>query len=222
MFGKNVKRPVDTNTRLQIQDIFYTIQGEGPHSGIPAVFVRLTGCNLACEFCDTVWNDDGDLRFTPEEVVEKVFALKPKHCFLVVITGGEPLRQRAVIPLMRLLLEEGIDVQIETNGTIWHEEIPKAVDIVVSPKTRHVNPHLALRARAWKYVVSRANIDEKDGLPVGLPRPPRGVMNEDIYISPIDEYDRLFNMLNMKAAAKSCMDFGYRLMVQVHKVVGLA
>src|ERR1035437_6012166 len=121
MFGKNhADAPtwlkghpeVSSGEKVIVHSIFYTIQGEGPHAGEPAVFVRLTGCNLRCYFCDTDF-EKGDA-LSIEAVVAAVMAsADPQVCKLVVLTGGEPLRQQ-IIPLCRALTAKGYMTQIET------------------------------------------------------------------------------------------------------------
>ena len=100
---------------LQVNEIFYSIQGESTYSGRPCVFVRLTACNLRCRWCDTEYAFYEGETFTVEQVLEQVRAYK---CPLVEITGGEPLLQEEVYPLMDQLLLEGYEVLIETGGSL--------------------------------------------------------------------------------------------------------
>jgi 7-carboxy-7-deazaguanine synthase len=98
---------------LLVNEIFYSIQGESTHAGRACVFVRLTGCNLRCVWCDTEYAFNEGRRMTRAEIVEQVAAY---DCPLVEITGGEPLLQAEVHPLMVALLERGCTVMIETSG----------------------------------------------------------------------------------------------------------
>jgi 7-carboxy-7-deazaguanine synthase len=98
---------------LLVNEIFYSIQGESTHAGRPCVFVRLTGCNLRCDWCDTEYAFNEGRRMTVAEVGAQVEA---HRCPLVEITGGEPLLQDAVHPLMLAMLERGLSVMIETSG----------------------------------------------------------------------------------------------------------
>ena len=134
---------------LQLSEIFYSIQGEGTYAGVPAVFVRLAGCNLSCDFCDT----DYSLKFLApvEEVVDRVLAAGG-DCPMVVLTGGEPLAQREALALIEALLRAGKRVHIESNGTIA-VELPKDVWLCVSPKER-VHPRMAQRADEVKVIVN--------------------------------------------------------------------
>ncbi len=133
---------------LQLAEIFYSIQGEGTHTGKPAVFVRLAGCNLACAFCDT----DYSLKFVASvpEVVDRVRSLGG-DCPMVVITGGEPLAQRETLALIAALRQAGKRVHIESNGTV-ERELPGDVWLTVSPKERLV-ARMAQRANEAKLIV---------------------------------------------------------------------
>ncbi|MDE3061294.1 MAG: 7-carboxy-7-deazaguanine synthase QueE, partial [Pseudomonadota bacterium] len=132
MRGNNPIRPPvqDEGQSLAVKRIFPTLQGEGPYAGHPAVFVRLGGCNLACAFCDTDF--EGFATLAVNEIIGEVKRLAEGARRLVVITGGEPLRQN-IVPLCEALLTEGFKVQIETNGTLARP-LPENVEIVCSPK----------------------------------------------------------------------------------------
>lgn len=133
---------------LQLAEIFYSIQGEGAFSGTPAVFVRLAGCNLSCDFCDT----DYSLKFfaSVEDVVAKVRELGG-DCPMVILTGGEPLAQRETLALIDALRRDGRRVHIESNGTMY-TDLPQDVWLCVSPKER-VDPRMAHRANEVKLIV---------------------------------------------------------------------
>ena len=100
---------------LQVNEIFYSIQGESTYTGRPCVFIRLTACNLRCRWCDTEYAFYEGEALTIEQVLERVRAYK---CPLVEITGGEPLLQEGVHPLIDRLLLEGYEVLIETGGSL--------------------------------------------------------------------------------------------------------
>jgi 7-carboxy-7-deazaguanine synthase len=103
------------NRELLITEIFHSIQGEGSHAGLPYVFVRLTGCNLRCRYCDTAYAFKGGTKMTIEEVLAKV---REFGCTHVLLTGGEPLLQRPSIELLRALHGQGYEISIETHGEI--------------------------------------------------------------------------------------------------------
>ena len=118
---------------MQITEIYKSIQGESTHAGLPCVFVRLTGCNLRCSWCDSEYTFSGGHRMTMEEVVEEVEQLSPDG--LVEITGGEPmLQEREVVPLMQRLLDDGYTVLLETSGERPLERVPKGVVKIVDVK----------------------------------------------------------------------------------------
>jgi organic radical activating enzyme len=96
---------------LKINEIFHSIQGESTHAGLPCVFVRLTGCNLRCCWCDTAYAFHEGRALSVEDVLQRVAGY---HCDVVEITGGEPLLQADAIPLMRELLRRGYRVLLET------------------------------------------------------------------------------------------------------------
>jgi 7-carboxy-7-deazaguanine synthase len=100
---------------LRITEIFHSIQGESTHAGRPCVFVRLTGCNLRCRWCDSVYTFTGGERMELNDVIARVHAY---GCNLVEITGGEPLAQRESLDLIARLCDEGFEVLIETSGSI--------------------------------------------------------------------------------------------------------
>jgi 7-carboxy-7-deazaguanine synthase len=118
---------------MQITEIYKSIQGESTHAGLPCVFVRLTGCNLRCSWCDSEYTFTGGRRMTLEEVVEEVEHLSPDG--LVEITGGEPmLQEREVVPLMQRLLDDGYTVLLETSGERPLEGVPKGVVKIMDVK----------------------------------------------------------------------------------------
>ena len=116
---------------LQITEIFRSIQGESTRAGLPCTFIRLTGCNLRCTWCDTEYSFYGGARMTLDEVMSKVADLGGK---LVEITGGEPLLQKPVYPLMDRLLGEGYRVMLETSGERPIDKVPAEVIKIVDVK----------------------------------------------------------------------------------------
>ena len=99
---------------LLINEIFYSIQGESLYAGLPCVFVRLTGCNVRCSYCDTRYAYEEGSKMELAEILQKVTTY---HCPLIEITGGEPLLQDDTPILISELLEKGYEVMMETNGT---------------------------------------------------------------------------------------------------------
>ena len=119
-----------------ITEIFKSIQGEGTRAGRPCIFVRLTGCNLRCTWCDTSYAFHGGQKMSVEEVVERVEALRGSAVAapLVELTGGEPLLQQDIYPLAERLLAAGYVVLIETSGERFIGQLPEAVIKIVDVK----------------------------------------------------------------------------------------
>jgi 7-carboxy-7-deazaguanine synthase len=116
---------------LTINEIFHSIQGESTHTGRPCVFVRLTACDLRCSWCDTPYAFTEGRKLSIDDVIAEV---ERYECDLVEITGGEPLLQRDVYPLMNRLLESGRTVMLETGGHISIADVPSQVIRIVDVK----------------------------------------------------------------------------------------
>lgn len=244
MFGQNkiMKQVSGQGHQLLVKEAFHTIQGEGPFAGRPAYFIRLAGCNLKCYFCDTDF--EGGHTRDVQSIIAEAAKYKEKYgTDLVVLTGGEPLRQ----PLMALLLEcyiHGLRVQIETAGTLFDESlmayrkdiIPGWLTIVCSPKTGKLNKELEPHIDAYKYIIRHgeewgSTLYYRDMLPMEstqvhdkmcmLARPPENFPRDKIYVQPMDEQDEEKNRLNTKLAAEVAMKKGYTLCLQVHKIAEL-
>ncbi len=122
---------------MVVTEIFRSIQGESSHAGRPCIFVRLTGCNLRCRWCDTAYAFHGGKRATLEEVMAKVRELSGRNgsrVRLVELTGGEPLLQPDAVKLAERLVEEGFEVLIETSGERFVGHLPAAVVKIVDVK----------------------------------------------------------------------------------------
>ena len=123
---------------VRIAEIFYSIQGEGMLAGVPSVFVRTSGCNLRCTWCDTPytsWQPEGEERAL-ERILEDVRRYRPAH---VVITGGEPMLTGDIVTLTRRLRETELHVTIETAGTVYQPVVCNLMSI--SPKLANSTPH---------------------------------------------------------------------------------
>lgn len=248
MFGRNKQVPqhLDNGLHLRVQSVFPTIQGEGPFSGRPALFIRLHGCNLRCHWCDTDFESRPEM-LTIDSLVEIARQSTDGHQFpLVVLTGGEPLLQN-VVPLIERLEADGVNVQIETAGTVWVDGLDRTqATIVCSPKLAKVHPSIAGFPRiAWKYIIRHAEIGES-GLPntstqQGHEAQPSEIYwpaftDGNVYVQPCEEYlvDRRAGKedvtplrfpqeteLNTRAAIDLCLRRGFFLSLQQHKIVNL-
>lgn len=107
---------------LKVNEIFKSIQGESTYAGLPCTFVRLTGCNLRCKYCDTVYAYDNGVDMGLEEILSDVELL---GCKLVEVTGGEPLLQAEAVDLVSLLINKGYRVLVETNGSLDINRLPE-------------------------------------------------------------------------------------------------
>lgn len=232
-----VERNAPDEYSVEIIDVFPTIQGEGPEVGRPSVFIRLAGCNLQCSFCDTQYTK-GRQWVTADNLVKAVRRLHPSYRTLVVITGGEPFRQPNVSRLINTLLDNsGNQVQVETNGACSMADLLQIerdngvsriasgrLQIVCSPKIAHLGDSTHELVTAWKYVVEAGQVDS-DGLPLSSlgykVRPARPNNNAPIFIQPMSDLSMVATQENIKTAIGICMKFGYRLSMQVHKMIDL-
>lgn len=226
MFGNNPIRPPAKGAGdiLEVTRIFPTVQGEGPFAGTPAVFVRLGGCNLACSFCDTEFEDFAGMGIS--DILGQVRQLAvandsyPVHTQLVVITGGEPLRQ-PIAPLCEALLEAGFRVQVETNGTLYRD-LPEGVHVVCSPKNSSgkgyapVRDDLLRRVNALKFIISAHMPAYNDVAEVG-----QSIYGTPVYLQPMDEYDHAKNAANIRHATELAAERGCKLSLQTHKNIGV-
>ena len=210
MFGKNEivgqKYFNDAGDKLFITSIFYTLQGEGPYRGEPAVFVRLAKCNLACSFCDTYFDggdwltfDQIDLRIgnvlgeyfdgaIPKWVEKKVG---------LVITGGEPMLQKNLGPFLEMMQDHFAWTQIESNGTVW-QDLPELTTLVCSPKclekdgkpVKYLKPNTDVldRADCLKYVMNADQDSPYSSIPDWAHE--YAAQGKKVFISPMNIYNR--------------------------------
>ncbi|MCI0469962.1 MAG: 7-carboxy-7-deazaguanine synthase QueE, partial [Nitrospirae bacterium] len=113
---------------MKICEIFASIQGESSYAGLPCVFVRMSGCNLRCVYCDTAYAFDDGAEMSEDEVIEKVIGYGLN---LVEVTGGEPLLQKDVYPFITKLLDSGFSVLVETNGSVNIKELDKRAVVIM-------------------------------------------------------------------------------------------
>lgn len=201
---------------------FYTIQGEGPYAGRPAVFVRLHGCPLRCWFCDTEFSNPDDPIIPIDDLVMQVEKASYRICSFVVITGGEPLRQN-ILPFCRMLNIIGYTIQIETAGMYWIDDLEKYAKIVCSPKTPTIAAEIEKHAMAYKYVIDyRMSFDgpvpifstQRELVHQKLAAPPP---DTPIYLSPMDTQNEKHNARNRQLVAAMAKEYGCYAGLQMHK-----
>lgn len=132
---------------MLVSEIFYSIQGEGELTGVPSVFIRTSGCNLRCRWCDTPyasWNPEGE-ELSVKQILDEVAKFPARHC---VLTGGEPMVARGIHELAAALNAESRHITIETAGTIAPGGI--ACDLAsISPKLANSTPHVGEAEATW-------------------------------------------------------------------------
>lgn len=204
MFGQNEivgRKFFDGNPeaedKLLVTSVFFTLQGEGPFAGRPAVFVRLAKCNLNCSFCDTYF-DTGDW-MTRDQLVERILEVSHGHRLLdavLVITGGEPMLQKNLTPFLVISAAYFDKVQIESNG-LQLIDMPNSIYLVVSPKCAEVNGVPRDYQQLSKRVLDRAGclkfvMSANPGSPYHTV--PKWALDwrrdtgKPIYVSPMNEY----------------------------------
>ena len=196
---------------MKINEIFYSLQGEGYYSGTPAVFIRFSGCNLRCPFCDTRHEDSSEM--TEEEIVAEVDKYPARH---VVVTGGEPTLQLTA-SLVDRLHTIGKCVAVETNGTL---PLPENVDwITLSPKDSYVDDAEVVLTHADEIKV----VYDGQG-DVRFPSPLEGgrggvTLN---FLQPMDTGDPVRNTAITQAAVEYIkMHPEWRLSLQIHKILNI-
>ena len=193
---------------MLITEIFHSLQGEGYHSGMPAVFIRLGGCNLQCPFCDTPQRSGGS-QMTEAAIVAEATRWKVP---LAVVTGGEPSLQLTA-SLVSALQDKGFLVCVETNGT---RPLPANVDwITLSPKS------LWLGAEAEPVLTTAHELkvvydDEHD------PAAYSHIAAQHRFLQPCDTGDPTRNAIIMQQAADYCLQHPeWRLSLQIHKILNI-
>lgn len=121
-----------TDTKLRINELFYSLQGESKTVGLPTVFIRLTGCPLRCNYCDTEYAFQGGDTLSVAEILEKTQSFGTPY---VCVTGGEPLAQKTCLVLLTQLCDAGFQVSLETSGAMSLEGVDPRVSVVMDLKT---------------------------------------------------------------------------------------
>lgn len=117
---------------LKVYEIFHSLQGESSRTGLPTVFVRLTGCPLRCGYCDTAYAFQGGNNMSDEQILARVAEYGARY---VTVTGGEPLAQKGCLPLLKKLCDAGYDVSLETGGALDISAVDPRVSVILDVKT---------------------------------------------------------------------------------------
>lgn len=190
---------------MKVNEIFYSLQGEGRFTGTPAVFLRLSGCNLHCDFCDTQHEQGREM--TDIEIFDEILKYPAKH---IVITGGEPSLQ-LTFELIEKLHKQGYFVQVETNGA---KSLPGNVDwVTYSPKTARISPTAVSELK----IVYRSEADEQRIIDFG-----HRVLANAYYVQPCDTQNAEENAKRLE----QCIKFvkkqpKWKLSIQLHKVLNI-
>jgi len=119
-------------TQLKIFEIFYSLQGESSRVGLPTIFIRLSGCPMRCHYCDTAYAFQGGSMMTIDEILETVKKYQTRY---VTVTGGEPLAQKEVLNLLKVLADQNFKVSLETGGGLSIKEVDPRIKIILDIKT---------------------------------------------------------------------------------------
>ena len=193
----------------RINEIFYSLQGEGANTGVPAVFVRFSGCNLRCTFCDTR-HQDGTM-MSDEEIIAEV--MRYPQARIVVLTGGEPSLFIDEAFISKLKTATGKTITIETNGT---NALPEGIDwVTLSPKTGFDGGDLQ--------PLLLTECDELKVVYVGQPLEGYfGIKAREYYLQPCYCDDEELRKANVRATIEAVMrDSRWRLSLQTHRIAGI-
>ena len=200
---------------MRVNETFVSLQGEGYFTGTPAFFLRLSGCNLACPFCDT--NHQSYKEMSEDEIVEEACRHKPRH---IVITGGEPALQLTQ-SLVDKLHEAGFFIQVETNGTL---PLPEGIDwVTCSPKSQTLS-YSPLKGENLK-------IDELKVLFMGKDTDPDSILESLplggeggglLFLQPLDTGDEEKNRIILRDTIAYILEHPkWSLSLQTHKMLGI-
>ena len=119
-------------TQLKIFEIFYSLQGESSRVGLPTIFIRLSGCPMRCHYCDTAYAFQGGSMMTIDEIIKTIKKYDTRY---VAVTGGEPLAQKEVLSLLKVLADQNYEVSLETGGGLSIKEVDPRIKIILDIKT---------------------------------------------------------------------------------------
>ena len=205
----------NSNT-LNITEIFFSLQGEAKEVGLPTVFVRLTGCPLRCNYCDTAYAFKGNNPLTIDHILNEVSKYNTPY---ICVTGGEPMAQRNCLDLLDKLVEAGFKVSMETSGSVDITPVNSKVSIVMDMKTpssteetqnRYENLSLLKSKDQLKFVIaSRSDFDWSCDL-LG-----KNKVKSEVLFSPVFESLKPVHLADWILEKR----LNVRLQVQLHKIL---
>ncbi|MGR3292392.1 MAG: radical SAM protein [Candidatus Scalindua sp.] len=203
---------------VRINEIFLSIQGESSYAGIPCIFVRLTGCNLRCLYCDTTYAYNEGLAMSLGEILNRV---KEYECINVCITGGEPLLHENINKLINLLKKNHFNVYIETNGSLNIDVLPKGIVRIVDIKC----PGSGMEQEVdWQNIKRLKNKDEVKFI-ISSKRDYEWAKRVTIKYKIIDKATVLFGLAHRTLKPKTLAGWilkdglDVRLQLQLHKII---
>jgi 7-carboxy-7-deazaguanine synthase len=216
--------------KYQVQEMFYSLKGEGVHTGRPMLFIRLSGCNLECLFCDT--KPDAGVEWTVQDIVNQLKFMSP-DCKRVVVTGGEPTMQD-LLPLAVSLRDRGYHLHLETNGTSEGRTVVKTIYdyfswVALSPKNMNVSEGLVRAADEVKFIWDGTKKSEEF---IGNFMRKFDIHLEShirLYLLPLakswrsgDRTSNDFIQSNLESATTYCLaNHNFSLCYQLHKCLGI-
>ncbi len=203
---------------LHVNEIFKSIQGESTHAGVPCVFVRLTGCNLRCSYCDTTYAYDEGTVISLSDIISTINGY---GCRNVCVTGGEPLLQKNINKLINLLKKNHFNVYIETNGSLNIDTLPKGIVRVVDIKC----PGSGMdQEMDWKNIKRLKHKDEVKFI-ISSKNDYEWAKGITKKYKIIDKATVLFGLIHGKLKPKTLAGWilkdglGVRLQLQLHKII---
>ena len=225
-----VRNKVGVSTRIKISEIFYSILGESTYQGLPCAFVRVSGCNLRCSYCDTKYAQKGGKEYSIEKILSIISKYPTKLALnqskldsgLVEITGGEPLLQDSVYKLIQELIKRKYKVLVETNGSVDIGKLSPKVIVIMDIKCPSSGMHDKMNWGNIKKLKDEDEIkfvlsDSKDYLWAKKIIKKYNLSGKKILLSPV------FNKLSPKVLSEWMLKDGLnaRLHLQLHKIIGI-
>lgn len=203
---------------IKINEIFYSIQGESSYAGWPTVFVRTSGCNLRCTYCDTSYAYYEGRTWSEDEIINEVASY---HSKFVCVTGGEPLAQKSTLPLMRRLCDLGYKVSLETSGSFDCGEVDARVKKIIDVKTPDSGAANSFLEENLQYISSDTEFKFVICSEGDFAWAEEFAKRNQIFGRALVLYSPAFNLIDEKWLAKKILSesSSARLQLQLHKYI---